>query len=158
MNPSTAYFQGHYSKIDTMKPAVTYIVIEKPIEKSNLLKTWIDTLVQAESQGDPDVVLETDWNGQSSNGCLQFQMETWLTQGKLYGFNTTTENIFDCSLQKELTFAMISDRRSNWMHWRCSVVGTNLEEELGLDTFCKENFAKRWNITNKPGIGLPPKS
>ena len=66
------------------------------LQYQSQLNIWIDQLIQKESGGDPNALLAVDLNGLSSNGCLQYQMPTWLEMGETYGIDTTPENIFDC--------------------------------------------------------------
>lgn len=80
------------------------------------ISEFINQLVMMESGGHEDLKV-FDTNKKYSYSCLQFQMATWLEQGKKYGINTTSENIMNCSLQKNVAYKMLKDNPNNWKHW-----------------------------------------
>lgn len=80
------------------------------------LKKKIEILANCESSN-RSFIKVLDTNNHYSYGSLQFQMQTWLSYGKLYDLKTTEENIYDGDLQKELAYRMINDKKSNWNHW-----------------------------------------
>lgn len=89
------------------------------------LYDWIEGLEYEESRGNTRAKV-FDSNAKYSYGCLQFQLATWKNQGDKYGMDTTKENIYNCSMQKELAKRMIRDDRSNWEHWYNSVTEKGL--------------------------------
>lgn len=133
MFPNTAALGENYNNVDSFE-AIVQIAPEEDVQ-SNKLEIWLDKLADKESGHQADIVV-VDVNGKKSYGCFQFQMATWIGMGEKYGFITTPDNILDCSLQKQVAFSMIDSRYENWKHWRCSVVGCD-----------------KYNIV---GIGLPP--
>lgn len=93
-------------------------VFSVPIDEN--LKKKIEILANCESSSRPLIKI-LDTNNRYSYGILQFQMQTWLSYGKLYDIETTEENIYNGDLQKELAYRMIQDKNSNWNHWyNCS--------------------------------------
>lgn len=84
------------------------------------LSEWLELLAQKES-GNTAHIRVLDVNNKYSYGCLQFQMGTWIGMGKTYGVATTPDNIYDCQLQKNLAYLMISESYENWRHWGYTV-------------------------------------
>lgn len=122
--------------------------------KETNLRAWMVKLAERESSGNCSVVI-VDTNGRLSTGKYMYQNATWLSMGKKYGLPTTLENIKDCELQDEVTYQVLKNETRGHMNWRCSVYGTNLEEQYGLDPICKRILASI-GVTDKAGIGLPP--
>ena len=118
------------------------------------LRAWMVKLAERESSNDCNKVI-VDTNGRLSSGCYMYQNATWLSMGKRYGLPTTLENIKDRDLQNEVTYQVLKNEPQGYMNWRCSVYGTNLEEQYGLEPICKRILAKM-GVYDKDGIGLPP--
>jgi hypothetical protein len=87
------------------------------------LSQWIDSLEYAESRDSGNAHLKIlDHNHKYSYGCLQFQAETFLLYGKLYGLvasdtETIQPLIYNCAIQKELAADMIQGNYENWRQW-----------------------------------------
>lgn len=81
------------------------------------MNQWLDRLETAESQNNTMMVI-LDTNDRYSYGCLQFQMDTFLTYSKEYGI---TGEMMDCGIQKELATKMIQGDYSAWSNWYNSV-------------------------------------
>ena len=84
---------------------------------------YLDKLEVAESNGSTTIRI-LDTNHKFSTGCLQFQDETFLTQGKKYGLVATSTKeaeplIYNCELQKQLAHKMLLDGGES--HWLNSV-------------------------------------
>lgn len=84
--------------------------------KADKLDLWLNKLAQAESTGRENIKI-LDVNGRYSYGCLQFQMRTFLSYAERYDIEVTTDDIYDCNLQKRLAKEMILENHSNWRHW-----------------------------------------
>lgn len=73
---------------------------------------WINDLAICESQNKDITILDS--NDQYSYGPLQFQMNTWIPQGKLFG--ATASNIHDASLQHQVARSMLdAGMQSRWL-------------------------------------------
>lgn len=95
------------------------------------LDTWLNKLVNKESEGREHIKI-LDHNNRFSYGCLQFQMETFISYARHYDLLENTEDgemenvIYDCNLQKKLARLMIEEDYGNWRHWYTSVTSRNL--------------------------------
>ena len=104
------------------------VVITTPPAKVKLLATitsqqrvWLNKLEQCESNVDKDMKI-IDSNNRYSYGILQFQMETFLREGKKYGLVDSKitmvkaeKLIFNVELQEKLADKMLTDGgESNW--------------------------------------------
>lgn len=105
-----------------LSTSVTYTQAEAPtLSKEAIydrdMNAWLDRLEVDESGRNPlRVVLDS--NNKYSYGCLQYQMETFISMSKKYGL---PGEMMDCNLQRKITKAMIKDDYKNWRHWYNSV-------------------------------------
>lgn len=101
------------------------------VKDASALDLWLEKLADLESHGQDHIKI-LDVNGKYSYGCLQFQEWTFKTFGAKYGLlksgSNWQEEIYDCSLQKEIAKRMIRDDYSLWQSWYTSV----MERDLGL--------------------------
>ena len=99
-------------------------------------ESWINELVQKESEGRADIKI-LDSNGRYSYSCLQFQEQTFRFYVERYNLLPGVEYaevmnwIYDCEFQKLIALKMLEEDHNNYLHWRTSVL--------------------------KRGLGLPPK-
>ena len=83
------------------------------IEEFTPLDLYIERLAFLESSGRETIQI-IDSNGKWSRGCLQFQDATFAEQTAKYDL---AGDILDCTFQKQLTKAMLSDKPGNVRHW-----------------------------------------
>jgi hypothetical protein len=121
-------------KISTRPSTETNLNLYQYQKDSNNLTKWIDQLEEYECRDCPIDYKKIDWNGLLSYGCLQYQMGTFQEQMfKYYGIKKGMETvdwenlIYDCDLQKKLTYKMLKNNWSNWKHWKYSIVVRGLE-------------------------------
>lgn len=82
------------------------------------MEQWLDRL-QADESGKNPLLVILDTNNKYSHGCLQYQMDTWLSDSKKYG---VTGEMMDCSKQRELAKRTIKNEPVNgWRRWFTSV-------------------------------------
>lgn len=103
---------------------------------SDDLLEWIDELEKYECRDCPLGYKRIDDNGKFSYGCLQFQMPTFKRYSTKY-YPEAVKNIeeadwenriYDCEIQKNLTYKMIEDDWYNWNHWKYSILVRGLNK------------------------------
>lgn len=110
MLPSTTTYTAE-AAIAAKKPTLTHAQ-----------DLWLASLEWCESRGNPNVKV-LDSNDKYSYGAFQFQMQTFLWQGKKHGLvaTSTTEKqgktlIYDYGLQRQLVAIMVSNGLE--YHWK----------------------------------------
>lgn len=94
-------------------------------QPKDALDYWLDDLAEYESTGLDDTKKHLDVNGKYSYDCLQFQMQTYVSQAKHFDMlppGDPEETIKDCNLQKKIARAMIEEDYSAWRNWYTSVI------------------------------------
>ena len=81
------------------------------------LDQWVSRLIDDESNGN-ELVVVLDTNNKYSYGCLQYQMDTWISAAKKFGVDA---EIMDCDAQVYVTKELIKDNYKNWQKWYTSV-------------------------------------
>ena len=103
---------------------------------SDNLTQWIDKLEKKECRNCPVGFSKIDNNGLRSYGCLQFQLPTFKQYYTKY-YPEVVKNmeeedwlnqIYDCDIQKELTYKMLKDKWGNWTHWKYSILVRGLSK------------------------------
>jgi hypothetical protein len=103
---------------------------------SDDLTKWIDELEKYECRNCPVGYSRIDSNNLRSFSCLQFQLPTFKQYYKKY-YPESVKNmeeedwlnqIYDCDMQKELTYKMLNDKWGNWTHWKYSILVRGLEK------------------------------
>lgn len=95
--------------------------------KEEKLLTYLDELENFECPHCKPNFKRLDSNGKFSYGCLQFQLQTWLTQYKKY-YDTgepdsvIVSRIFNCTDQKNVAKKMFEDDvKKASLHWYTSI-------------------------------------
>lgn len=112
------------SSYHTGSSAMMVAPSEKAPTPKTEFDTWLDKLVQLESDGKENLKI-LDVNGRYSYGCLQFQEQTFRSYASSYGLfdreDSVEPAIYSCALQKKIAKKMFEDDPGNWRHWYTSV-------------------------------------